>query len=530
MIILTQNGYIIPHAYFQKKPKQLEKLKKDLHVIPIKNKDFLLDEDEFDVYEETAEYIRVPRYYGIKKFGKPKNFFYDDQSYETNMKFTGSLRPQQEEAVQTTLDSLIKKNGALLCVPCGFGKTIMAIYIACKLKVKTLILVHKGFLSNQWCERILQVTDAKIGFIKQDIVDIENKDIVIGMIQSIAMKDYHNAIFQGFGLIIVDECHRIASKVFSRSLIKAGCKYTLGVSATPNRKDGLIKVVKWYIGDMAYQITDRPNTKVNVFSINYRATVPEFRYCERYMKGSMRPDIQTMLTNLTQLYDRNTTIINSLEHLALVGRKILVLSFRREHLTELNELLTDRLTKAGISNITTGFYVGGMKEAELKLSSEATVIFATYAMAEEGLDIDSLNTLFLVLPKKDVIQSVGRILRKPASEGSVTPLVVEIADEMYPFFNWTIKRHAYYTKSEYDITNALCLNEDLISPTQLLEYKKTKFDKNLPEDVYKKYMLLQYGATYEQNIVDYDKDRLKYQWLCDFRNIKQYYDIILSDD
>jgi superfamily II DNA or RNA helicase len=132
--------------------------------------------------------------------------------------------------------------------------TVCAINIACRLKLKTLVIVHQTFLQDQWIERIEQFTNANIGIIRQDKVIIEGKDIVIGMLQSISGRDYDEEIFEQFGLVIYDECHHIGAKVFSKSLQKAGCKYTLGLSATPIRKDGMTKIIHWHLGDTLYNL------------------------------------------------------------------------------------------------------------------------------------------------------------------------------------------------------------------------------------------------------------------------------------
>jgi superfamily II DNA or RNA helicase len=96
---------------------------------------------------------------------------------------------------------------------------------------------------------------------------------------------------------------------------------------------------------------------------------------------------------------------------------------------------------------TVGYYVGGMKEAALKLSESKKVIIATYAMASEGLDIKTLTTLIMASPKTDVCQSVGRILRvKHAS-----PLVIDIIDPQDVFRAQWLKRQTYYIKQKYKI-------------------------------------------------------------------------------
>ena len=94
-------------------------------------------------------------------------------------------------------------------------------------------------------ETILEfLPNARIGKIQQNTVDVEDKDIVLAMVQSLSKKEYKSGTFEPFGLAIFDECHHLGAEVFSKSLMKVGCKYTLGLSATPDRNDGLTKVFK----------------------------------------------------------------------------------------------------------------------------------------------------------------------------------------------------------------------------------------------------------------------------------------------
>ena len=120
-----------------------------------------------------------------------------------------------------------EKGGGLLEIHTGAGKTVMGLNIISQLKKKTLIIVHKEFLLRQWIERIEQfLPNAKVGKIQGEVIDIENKDIVIGMLQSLSMKDYPKSIFDSFGLSVYDECHHIGAEVFSRVLFKVVTKYS----------------------------------------------------------------------------------------------------------------------------------------------------------------------------------------------------------------------------------------------------------------------------------------------------------------
>jgi superfamily II DNA or RNA helicase len=121
----------------------------------------------------------------------------------------------------------------------------------------------------------------------------------------------------------------------------------------------------------------------------------------------------------------------------------MILAHNKSLLTYLHKAIEHR----GIAGGSVGYYVGGMKEADLKASESRKVIIATYAMASEGLDIKTLTTLVMASPKTDVCQSVGRILR--VKQGR--PLVIDIVDQQDIFRNQWYKRRAYYVKQNYDI-------------------------------------------------------------------------------
>ena len=123
---------------------------------------------------------------------------------------------------------------------------------------------------TQWRDRILEfLPSARIGKIQQDTIDIEDKDIVLAMVQSLSMKEYPEDTFESFGLVIFDECHHLGAEVFSKCMAKVQSKYMLGLSATPNRKDGLRKVFEWYIGDIAYMTKEKSDDDAKVDIIKY---------------------------------------------------------------------------------------------------------------------------------------------------------------------------------------------------------------------------------------------------------------------
>jgi hypothetical protein len=188
----------------------------------------------YPAYRESDKKFYVPHYYGLETFGNPKEYKIS-QGENIDVDFVGSLRDYQEPVVKKYVDCVTNYGGesgggGLLELPCAWGKTSASLHIISQLKKKTLVIVHKEFLLNQWVERIQQfLPTARVGRIQGQIIDIENKDIVIGMLQSLSMKEYPASVFESFGLTIIDEVHHISSEVFSNSLFKLVTKYMLGL-------------------------------------------------------------------------------------------------------------------------------------------------------------------------------------------------------------------------------------------------------------------------------------------------------------
>jgi superfamily II DNA or RNA helicase len=213
---LTLEGYVIPKNKLT--DKQLNFIKKDLTVTPL-NSDFAKEGDtstKYKVYKTDKDNVIIPRYYGIDKFGPAESDDFDPK--KAKIVFTGNLRDYQKEIIDTCMKHVKKRGGGMLVVPCGHGKTTMAIYMASLLGVKTLIVTHKTFLQDQWIDRCKQFTKSKVGTIRQDTIDVKGKDFVVAMVQSLSRRDYDPEIFKEYGLLIVDEAHHFSSKHFSKAL------------------------------------------------------------------------------------------------------------------------------------------------------------------------------------------------------------------------------------------------------------------------------------------------------------------------
>ena len=267
---LGQKGYTIPKNELT--IEQQKQIRNDLNIKPfVMGSPMNNDQKTFPAYRESGNKFYVPHYYGVENFGTPKQYKIAEGN-DIDLEFAGKLRENQEIVVNTYIDHVNKVGfgGGLLELPCAYGKTVLSLNIISRLNKKTFIIVHKEFLMNQWIERIQQfLPKARVGKIQGPIIDIDDKDIVIGMLQSLSMKEYPASTFESFGLTIIDEVHHISSEVFSNSLFKLVTKYMLGLSATMNRKDGTTKVFKMFLGDVIFKGKRDEEREVVVNAIKY---------------------------------------------------------------------------------------------------------------------------------------------------------------------------------------------------------------------------------------------------------------------
>lgn len=545
--------------------------------------------NKFPCYRESSKKMYLPRYYGIALFGDPKRCTIPDGD-DINLEFVGSLRDYQLEVIDETLN-LLRNNEyfcGLLELFCGWGKTTGALYIICVLIYilntnsyrgkKTLVIVHKEFLMNQWIKKIEQfIPGARIGKIQGNIIDIENKDIVLCMLQSLVLKDYPSDTFSSFGLTIIDEVHHISSETFSNALFKVVTKHMIGLSATMERKDGTTDAFKMFLGNVIHKAERKTTFKVEIRGIKFTTNDDEFN--ETITSWDGKPQISSMISKICEYNQRTEFIINVLKdfirndditkeqynvnkqimdgcipNCELCGRNdnylmknsccdcvkycmICLKNIRSEVIETTNKKTgekkqTKRFPKCPNCNknlkfeqhyienqdikpfeerqtivlahnlnileyiynkfvcknlASIGYYVGGMKEQALMKSENKQIILATYAMASEGLDIASLNAEFLITPKTDVEQTVGRVLR--AKHRINDPIIYDIYDSHEVFVKQWGKRKSYYKKNGYKIvetdSNKYNMNKwrvtfqsKIIDENKKQTNKKQKLNKN----------------------------------------------------
>ena len=423
--MLTLNGYRIPKSEIP----NLIHLKGLLTVRPYIPKVFVDPRfvSRYPVYKESENYIYVPKHYGIEEFGPYRETKRDvAETSESYWHFNGSIRPAQEPVVNSFLKP--EPHDGIISLQTGGGKTVCALYIASQLRLPALILVHSTFLRDQWVERIRAfLPNARIGTVQGETVDIEDKDIVVGMLQTISMKDLPPKTFERIGLVIVDECHHIASESFSQAIPKLTSKYMLGLSATPERKDKLMRVINWHLGPILYQsdTNDKIDAGVRVEYIEFETDDEGFNTVELNKAGVM--STVHMVNKLVEFEDRNKLIIELIEDIySEPDRNVLVLTDRVEHTKKILSMLPAH------TQSETGILSSGMKPGVRdEFCASKRILISTYQLVKEGFDVAKLNTLVMATPRPDIEQIVGRILRVEKSKRTTEPLIIDIVDTTF---------------------------------------------------------------------------------------------------
>lgn len=440
--MLTLQGYKIS----KKKIDNLHHTKGVLNIKPYIPSVFVKPQfvQRYNIFSETDDSLYIPKHYGIQTFGPfTESLRNVEKTPDIFWEFNGKLRDQQIPVVNSFLKP--EPHDGIISLQTGGGKTICGLYIASQLKLPTIILVHNTFLKDQWIERIKSfLPNARIGCLQGEIIDMNEKEFVIAMLQSLALKDYPINLFSKIGLVIVDECHHIASEAFSRSIPKLTSKYMLGLSATPERKDKLMHVINWFLGPILYKSDSSDKVDQNV-NVEYYEFIPkDEKFNEIIYNSSGVMFTSLMINKVVESKERNEFLLKIIEDVYNeTERQILILTDRIEHTKVLFEMLDDKKESAGIltSKITS--------EERNKLTLTKRILIATYQMCKEGFDVPSLNTLLMATSRPDIDQIVGRILRIEKDKRKINPLILDIVDPT--FRNQFQSRLSLYKKRNYKI-------------------------------------------------------------------------------
>lgn len=320
-------------------------------------------------------------------------------------------------------------------------------------------------------------------------------------VYDIEVEDNHNFIVCGINSTgtIVHNCHHFASPVFSKGLQKCGAPYILGLSATPFRPDKLTNVLYWNIGNIFYRQKTKSNKQVICKIMRYKTKDKLFAEKKQWRNGKMSPSHTKMINSFVEIKGRNQWLINILNELRKYPeRKVLVLSGRKEHLKVLKESVDQSIGNDIESGLLepleyrTYYFMGGMKPRHRKEAEDnGDMLFGTFDMAHEGLDIDRLNTIVLATSKKNIVQSIGRVMRKILKIGDLRPLIIDFRDEISIYKNQGDKRLKQYKKGNYLIENYYIQDNSLLTLDVFLknEYGMTikeikEYKKEHPNEIY----------------------------------------------
>jgi superfamily II DNA or RNA helicase len=437
--ILTVKGYSILKS--EVTAVMLKQIQKELTVMPAVAPQYMAGSVPFTLYMESSTRWYVPPMWGIANYGLPASDTRPDGvPLRSELKFVCTLRPEQ-----LPIQEAIKKGdyNGIISVPCGYGKTKCAIAFAVELGKRFIVVVHKEFLMAQWKEELeASVPGIKIGKIQGEKCEIGPEfDCAIAMIQTLCSRTYVATTFRDFGFSIFDECHHLGAEHFSRALQQVGTKHRLGLSATPDRADGLRRVFEWFLGPILYQVKRR-DADMSVHVRIYRYTTTHEVHGETPLNWKGEVVRARLLNVIAEDKDRTKALSDWIAPIAKEEhRQTLILSDRREHLDDFKTYLMTH----GITSI--GHYVGGMKQADLNKSALCRVVLGTFAMAAEGMNIPTLNTILLATPKSSIEQSVGRVLRQKPEERKCAPLILDVLDTAHVCCNGQCARRRKFYKS-----------------------------------------------------------------------------------
>lgn len=441
--ILSHRGYAIRKD--QLTDKQTKQMRAALTMMPRVAPEFSAGIDPFPIFYESASRWYVPRFWGSEQCGEPDgDARQPGTDLPAHLAFSKTLRPEQLPIVDAFKDG--GYNG-LICVPCGYGKTFMAIWLACQLRKRFLVVVHQEFLMEQWRKELVDsIPGIRIGKLQGPKAQLsEEYDCCICMLQTVSSREWSMDTFSGFGFAIFDECHHLGAEHFSRALMSIQTKHMLGLSATPDRIDGLENVFLWFLGPVRYQIKVREaDDSVTVRVLRFTSADPEYMDTPTDCRGEIsRP---RLCNQLAAYAPRTKAICDELEPALKEGRKLLILSDRREHLKAFEAVFRER----GFESI--GYYVGGMKAAARDESATKQIVLGTFTLAAEGMNIRDLNTIALVTPKSRIEQAIGRIFRLKKEERTFAPLIFDVIDAPHDVcVRQYQKRKQFYKQCAYTI-------------------------------------------------------------------------------
>ena len=386
--------------------------------------------ETINAYDVEGGNLYIPFQYALQNITNAKRPLRESFS-KAAMKFVGTLRPMQVKVKKESMKLLNKQGSCILSLYTGGGKTFTAIYLACKIRLKTLIIINRIILIKQWkdtLERATPLSEVQVVYSKTKIN--ENADFYI--INAINMAKKGREFFKDVGCIIVDEVHLLATKVLSQSFFYVYPRYLIGLSATPTRPDGMDKLLHAFFGDkIVYRKLQREHY---VYKIKTELK-PEYKLAKN---GKI--DWNSMLNWQATNEERNDIILKIIRKFK--DRNFLVLCKRVAHVKYLVEKLEE------LDEDVTSL-VGSKKF----FNTESRILVGTVQKCGVGFDHPKLNTLIIASDLLEYyIQYLGRVFRTE----EVIPIIFDIVDE-----HGVLKKHYYVRRKVYKDHGGIIKNTNI---------------------------------------------------------------------
>lgn len=357
-------------------------------------------------------------------------------------KFSGELRPEQERAVQ----AMAAHEHGVLAAPPGSGKTVMGCALIARHRTATLVLVHRSVLLDQWRQELMRF----LGLKKKEIGVLRGKTgkrtglLDIAMLPSLARVENPAELFSEYGLVIVDECHHVPAVSFEALLKACTSRNLLGLTATPQRKDGLERLLHLQCGPIRHTLTAAPESAIPRTVVIRRSSF--------HLDASLgpTPPVHAVWQALVADTGRTEQIAADIHHCVSESHSPLVLSDRKAHLDQLAAAFARLQGENGATIFHLSSSDGIKRRREIRSEIEACgttqkpyVLFATASLIGEGFDLPQLDTLFLAMPlsfKGRLVQYAGRLHREHATKREIQ--IYDYLDDNHPITLAMFRRRA----------------------------------------------------------------------------------------
>ena len=345
--------------------------------------------------------------------------------------FKPDLYEVQKGLFEDSRDLLKAGVSHTMCATMGSGKSYQGVRLLCWLGVTTLIIVTKEDLMVQWRDNLLKYSDideADIGYIQQDTCQVQGKKVVIGLVHSLAGREYPSTVYDAFGLVICDEVHRMSAETFSQAMFKFNSYLRLGLSATPTRPDGKSFIFRSHMGEVGSS-SDHIHLSPRVLVVRTNWKLPLWRVPDDFGGYKMIPmPLQrgrpaVVSSKMAKDPERNHLLADLCIKAYKKDRKIVMFFDSLAHI----EVIKKLLISMGIPKTEILRYTGGISKTDAATAPNMRVLLATYSYMSEGTDVPFLDTAILCSPRSNVSQAVGRILRKVP--GKKEPVIMDVFDK-----------------------------------------------------------------------------------------------------